>query len=509
MAGVLIRNFYINAASILGLKRDDSHLESAAVWSALNKNRFLFNWEMDLGKSYATAALFVHLSFAIGENFDWQRELDNSPSSSRWLSAASAAESLTGGFNQLRTVYPSSMGTETRALIEWDSLSREIGEATTIQDLNALRSKVETIRVLSKQSKRGLETQNRIAEFRLRVDRKRGTWIAENIEVGGEGSNQHAKKELRSGRTTLAQIGISKSESSILQRLARIPEDAFLDYLKDARREKQEVTTIGLLRVSRPMARISREAISYPVSAKAPKTSIRVFLGDCLDVLPTIPNKSIDFIVADPPYGTTACSWDEVIPFEPLWEELNRVIKKNGVIALFVTEPFSSKLRLSNLEAYKYDLIWDKGKGSNPLLSKKRPMSSHENISIFGGSRYYPQMRKGEPYLGRKTGGNHSNRLIGNGMSLSDFQQEDNPEGLYFPTSVLRYPIHCGSKLHPTEKPVALIEYLIRTYSLEGETVFDFCAGSGTTGIAARSCGRNCVLIEKNKKYYSMIRQRV
>jgi len=400
------------------------------------------------------------------------------------------------------------MKSDKQELIEWNAISSSISKARTIQDMNSLRSKIEAMRILSKQSKQSLETQNKIAEFRLRVDRKRGLWLTEHIEIGGEGTNQHVKKEQKSERYTLAKIGIAKAESSVLQKLARIPEEEFESYLKTAQEGKQEVTTIGLLRVSKPLERLYREQPIAPRGRRRRGTDT-IYLGDCLDVLPTLPAKSVSFIVADPPYGSTACAWDEVIPFKPLWKELNRVIKDDGVIAIFGTEPFSSYLRLSNIESFKYDLIWDKGKGSNPLLAKKRPMASHEVISIFGGNRYYPQMKKGKPYNAPKTGGNHSNRIIGNSASHSAFQQEDNPLGLYYPTSILSYPIHCGSKLHPTEKPVKLIEYLIRTYSEAGEIILDFCAGSGTTGIAAMNAKRSYILIEKDKRYFKLMEKRL
>jgi site-specific DNA-methyltransferase (adenine-specific) len=234
-----------------------------------------------------------------------------------------------------------------------------------------------------------------------------------------------------------------------------------------------------------------------------------IYLGDCLEIMKEISDKSIDMVLCDPPYGTTACKWDVIIPFEPMWKELKRIIKDKGCIALFGSEPFSSKLRLSNLEDYKYDWIWNKGKGSNPLLSKKRPMSSFENISIFNAGIYYPQMRKGKPYKAPRTGGNHTNSIIGNNEKQGEFRQKDNPEGEYFPLSILPFSIHCGSKLHPSQTPVDLFSYLINTYTKEGELILDFTAGSGTTAISCLQTKRNYILIEKDKSYFNIIKERI
>lgn len=226
--------------------------------------------------------------------------------------------------------------------------------------------------------------------------------------------------------------------------------------------------------------------------------------------MPRIPSHSIDMILCDLPYGTTACPWDSVIPFDALWEQYDRLIKPKGAIALFGQEPFSSYLRLSNIKNYKYDWIWDKGKGSNPLLAKKRPMGSFEKISVFNAGIYYPQMRVGKPYKAPRTGGNHSNRIIGNEKgSQGTFRQKDNPEGLYYPLSILPFSIHCGSKLHPTQKPVELLEYLIKTYTLEGETVLDNTMGSGSTGVACIHTNRNFIGHELDRKYFDIAKNRL
>jgi len=239
-------------------------------------------------------------------------------------------------------------------------------------------------------------------------------------------------------------------------------------------------------------------------------SKIELIQGDCLEKMKDIPDKSIDMILCDLPYGITACKWDIVIPFESLWEHYNRIIKMGAVISLFGTEPFSSFLRLSNIKMYRYDLIWDKGKGSNPLLAKRRPMNSHENISIFFSQFrvYNPQFTIGKPYKAPRTGGTHTNSIIGNNKEQGDFRQKDN-NGFRYPLSILPYSIHCGSKLHPTQKPVKLCEYLIKTYTNEGENVLDNCMGSGTTGVACKNLNRNFIGIELDPEYFKIAENRI
>ena len=235
---------------------------------------------------------------------------------------------------------------------------------------------------------------------------------------------------------------------------------------------------------------------------------IKLYQGDCLEIMPTIPDKSIDMILCDLPYGKTACKWDTIIPFNLLWEQYERIIKDSGAIALFGSEPFSSYLRMSNIKQYKYDWVWDKGKGANPLLAKKQPMRSYENIMVFNSGVYYPQMRKGTPYKAPRTGGAHTNSIVGNNKEQGGFKQKDN-DGTRYPLAILPYSIHCGSKLHPTQKPVALLEYLIKTYTLEGETILDNCMGSGSTGVACVNTNRNFIGIEKEEKYFNIAKKRI
>lgn len=231
-----------------------------------------------------------------------------------------------------------------------------------------------------------------------------------------------------------------------------------------------------------------------------------LYHGDCLEIMPSIPDKSIDMILCDLPYGTTACKWDVVIPFEPLWKEYKRIIKDRGCIALFGSEPFSSYLRMSNIKQYKYDWVWDKVRGVGHLNAKIRPLLSTENVIVFNEKGFYsPQMR--DRYKPRKSQNKSTQQVYG--KSLDVFEGE-----------VLnkKYPINLitfsksdmtKNKLHPTQKPVALLEYLIKTYTIEGETVLDNCMGSGSTGVACVNTGRNFIGIEKEQKYFEIAQKRI
>jgi site-specific DNA-methyltransferase (adenine-specific) len=235
-----------------------------------------------------------------------------------------------------------------------------------------------------------------------------------------------------------------------------------------------------------------------------------LYNADCLDVMPFMSGGSVDLILCDLPYGKTAMDWDFPIPFDPLFKEYRRILKSDGLIILTATQPFTSILVMSNLQMFKQELIWYKAKGSDPYLAKRRIMSAHESILIFGQGKttYNPQMRKGDPYKAPRTGGNRTNQITGAKGDSPGFVQQDNP-GFRYPLSVLEFPIHCGSKLHPSQKPLALFEYLIRTYSRENELVFDSCIGSGTTAIAAINSNRRWIGIEKDSEYYSIATERI
>lgn len=234
---------------------------------------------------------------------------------------------------------------------------------------------------------------------------------------------------------------------------------------------------------------------------------LKLLNGDCLELLKTIPDGSVDMVLTDPPYGTTACKWDSVIPFEPMWAELKRIIKPNGAIVLFGSEPFSSLLRCSNLKMFKYDWIWEKSKATGFLNSKKQPLRAHETVSVFYSKQpiYKPQMTKGEAYNKGVRKEQTDNDVYG------QFNQvEVKSEGLRFPRSVQYFKTaESEGGFHKTQKPVALLEYLIKTYTQENETVLDFTMGSGSTGVACVNTNRKFIGIELDKNYFEVAKQRI
>ena len=230
----------------------------------------------------------------------------------------------------------------------------------------------------------------------------------------------------------------------------------------------------------------------------------KLYNGDCLEVMKEIPDKSVDMILCDLPYGTTACKWDIVIPFKPLWEQYNRVIKDKGAICLFGSEPFSTELRQSNLSEFRYDWIWEKEQGANFMLCKYQPYKVHEIISVFSKKRhnYYPQMTKGKPY----TSGKGNSGEVTNCVT----KVQTKNSGTRYPRSVQKFTTDkAKGSLHPTQKPVELLEYLIKTYSNEGETVLDNCMGSGSTGVAAVNTNRKFIGIELDEKYFDIAESRI
>ena len=225
--------------------------------------------------------------------------------------------------------------------------------------------------------------------------------------------------------------------------------------------------------------------------------------GDCLELMKDIPDGSVDLVLTDPPYGTTACKWDSVIPFEPMWEQLNRIIKPNGAICLFGSEPFSSALRMSNIKNYKYDWIWEKEQGVNQFLCKKQPLRKTENVSVFykKQARYNPQMAKASGYT--------VDRLIGCELFGKPKKIKTKNEGWRYPVNILRYNRELTKRYHPTQKPVELLEYLIKTYSNKNNTVLDFTMGSGSTGVACVNTNRRFIGIELDDKYFEIAKQRI
>lgn len=239
---------------------------------------------------------------------------------------------------------------------------------------------------------------------------------------------------------------------------------------------------------------------------------ITLLRGDCLELMKTIPDKSVDMVLTDPPYGTTACKWDIIIPFEPMWSELKRITKDNGAICLFGSEPFSSRLRTSNLKMFKYDWIWEKDNGTNFLNTKFQPFKVHEVISVFSSMASSFSKNGNMSYFPQKTFGHKTYKGINKKSSLTyhscpDNYFTENTDGSRHPRSCLKFNAERG--MHPTQKPVALLEYLIKTYTVEGETVLDFTMGSGSTGVACKSLNRKFIGIEKDEKYFEIAKQRI
>lgn len=231
---------------------------------------------------------------------------------------------------------------------------------------------------------------------------------------------------------------------------------------------------------------------------------INLMNGDCLELMKDIPNGSVDMILADPPYGTTACKWDSIIPLEPMWEQLKRIIKPNGAIVMTASQPFTTTLIASNMKMFKYCWVWDKGQGTGFLNSKKQPLRKYEDILVFYRKQctYNPQMRLGfKPYKCKQ--GDTKTENYGNQTGAIT---ESNGER--YPLNIINFK-RDKSKSHPTQKPVALMEYLIKTYTNEGETVLDFTMGSGTTGVACKNLDRSFIGIELDYHYYQVAKQRI
>ena len=238
-------------------------------------------------------------------------------------------------------------------------------------------------------------------------------------------------------------------------------------------------------------------------------------LGDCLDVMPTLPDGSVDLILCDLPYGMVQCAWDCAIPFEPLWAQYRRIIRANGAIVLTASQPFTSALVMSNVAAFKHEWIWEKTQATGHFNAKKAPMKAHESVCVFcyGTPAYYPQKTTGHApvntYTKRAAVANRTSVYGHNRCDVSGGGGTDR-----YPRSVIVFPsdkqrTKLDGTSHPTQKPVALMEYLIRTYSAEGETVLDNCMGSGTTGVAAVNTGRRFIGIENDAAYFEIARRRI
>jgi len=248
----------------------------------------------------------------------------------------------------------------------------------------------------------------------------------------------------------------------------------------------------------------------------------KIICGDCLKIMPSIPDKSIDMILCDLPYGTTACKWDTIIPFEPLWKQYKRIIKDNGTIVLTASQPFTSMLVMSNLKMFKYEWIWDKIQGSNFMNLKNRPLKTQEQILIFSKTANFTfnpiRVSRSEKSLKRHEAGIAVNRKFPRTHIVEHYNVKRpknlklDIDGKKHPIDIIQFSIIEKGRYnfkHPTKKPVALFEYLIKTYTNKGNLILDNCAGSGTTGVACKNLGRDYILIEKEEKYVEIARKRI
>ena len=231
----------------------------------------------------------------------------------------------------------------------------------------------------------------------------------------------------------------------------------------------------------------------------------KIYNMDCLEGMKDIDDKSIDMILCDLPYGITACKWDTIIPFAPLWEQYNRIIKDNGAIVLTASQPFTTKLIHSNIDNFKYNLVWEKPQGVDPFMAKKRPLNNIEDIVIFYKKHpiYNPQMEVGEPYKITRDKKPREYQITNTVMKETTTINE----GSRLPKRIIKCKQESG--LHPTQKPIVLFEYLIKTYTNEGEAVLDNCIGSGTTAIACINTSRNYIGFELDKNYYDLANKRI
>lgn len=232
--------------------------------------------------------------------------------------------------------------------------------------------------------------------------------------------------------------------------------------------------------------------------------------GDCLELMKEIETESVDLILCDPPYGTTACKWDSVIPFTEMWAAINRIIKPKNAIVMTASQPFTTALIHSNMNGFCYSWVWDKKFAANFVQAKRQPLKIHEDVIIFSRTGkmplYYPQMTKRDKPIKKGSNKNESGAI----PLVTNQSYNNKTYDTKCPESIVSYSGRCKERgLHPTQKPVELMEYLIKTYTNEGETVLDFTMGSGTTGVACRNLNRNFVGIEKDEKYYQIAVDRI
>ena len=247
---------------------------------------------------------------------------------------------------------------------------------------------------------------------------------------------------------------------------------------------------------------------------------IKLHLGDCLEKMKDIPDGSIDLVLTDPPYGTTACKWDSIIPFATMWEQLKKVTKKNGTIIFTTSQPFTSALVMSNPNMFRHEWVYKKRCASNFAQAKYAPMKEHESVLVFGSAKvnYYPQKEERQgggkdraKYTYSNKSRHASGDFVGNIKGEYDKENDAGNDEMRYPSSVQEFNNRASGDRgsHPTQKPVALMEYLIKTYTNEGETVLDFTMGSGTTGVACKNLNRNFIGIELDDTYFKIAKDRI
>ena len=234
--------------------------------------------------------------------------------------------------------------------------------------------------------------------------------------------------------------------------------------------------------------------------------------GDCLERMKEIPDKSVDLVLTDPPYGTTACKWDSVIDFKLMWAELKRIVKnEKSAIVLFAAQPFTSTLGVSNIEDLRYSWVWQKSRPTGHLNAKKQPLTGFEDVLVFSGksSNYFPITKKIDPRVIQNSASdlrrnsNNVTSTVSGGLKKEYIQSETD-----YPRGILSFKSE-KNRVHPTQKPVDLLEYLVKTYTLENETVLDFTMGSGSTGVACKNLNRNFIGIERDDKYFEIAKNRI
>ena len=233
-------------------------------------------------------------------------------------------------------------------------------------------------------------------------------------------------------------------------------------------------------------------------------SNIQLYQGDCLDVMKNIHDKSVDLVLTDPPYQVTACKWDSIIPLEPMWKELRRITKDSSFSVFTSSQPFTTTLISSNIDDFKYCWVWEKNRATNFPNAKRRPLTAHEDIVVFGRGSIWYNAQKSTGHTPTNSAKGATQGQIYNGNTVRNYEGGDTTR---YPRTVIRF--DCERGFHPTQKPVTLMEYLIKTYSNEKEVVLDFTMGSGTTGVACLNTNRRFVGIEKELKYFKIAKDRI